>query len=254
MQLDHFSVRAQTCLPRLLAVLAKSRKPRVREAAAHLERWDMLVDPDRVGATLFNVFFASWARAVSGARFDGETAQLLATGIDGLAAALLAKDTTGWFHDDQREPAILATFEVTLDELSRRLGADIASWTWGRVHTLTLHHVLSAVGDLGQLLDRGGVPVGGDFSTVGNTGLGPAYEAKTGAGYRLIAELAHDQPGLWSVDAQSHRGHPGSPHQNDQLADWLAGRFHWITLGRLESPQSRLSLKPARADQTPKRG
>jgi acyl-homoserine lactone acylase PvdQ len=114
--------------------------------------------------------------------------------------------------------------------------------------------VLSPVGDLGQLLDRGGVPVGGDFSTVGNTGLGPAYEAKTGAGYRLIAELAHDKPGLWSIDAQSHSGHPGSPHQNDQLRDWLAGRFHWITLGRLEHPQASLLLKPAPADLTPKRG
>jgi penicillin G amidase len=244
MQLDHHSLRAQACVPHLLAVLARSRKPRVREAAAHLKRWDLLVDPDRVGATLFNVFFARWAQTVAAARFGGETAELLATGIDGLASALLAEDAVGWFHDDQREAAILLTFEAALDDLSKRLGPDMAAWTWGRLHILTLHHVLSPVGDLGHLFDRGGVGVGGDFTTVGNTGLGLGYEAKTGAGYRMIAELARDKPGLWSIDAQSHSGHPGSPHHDDQLAQWLAGRYHWIPMGRLENPRASLLLEP----------
>jgi hypothetical protein len=87
--------------------------------------------------------------------------------------------------------------------------------------------------------------VGGDLTTVGNTGLGPAFEAKTGANYRLVAELAPDEPGLWSVDSQSHSGHPGSRHYRDQLADWLSGRHHWITLHRLEKPEATLLLEPS---------
>ena len=36
----------------------------------------------------------------------------------------------------------------------------------------------------------------------------PDFSASTGAGYRLIADLADPQAGLWAVDAGSESGHP----------------------------------------------
>jgi penicillin amidase len=93
-------------------------------------------------------------------------------------------------------------------------------------------HVLSGRGDLGQLLDRGGVPVRGDYVTVCNTGLGPDYSAPTGAGYRMIADLSDPNGGLWAIDAGSESGHPGSPHYDDQLDDWQSARYHYLPLKR----------------------
>jgi penicillin amidase len=121
------------------------------------------------------------------------------------------------------------------------------NWGWGRLHTLQQKHILSTRGDLGQLLDIGGLPVRGDYVTVCNTGLAPDYSAPTGAGYRLIADLSDPHGGLWAIDAGSESGHPGSPHYDDQITDWLTARYHYIPLKRdllTAHARSELMLRP----------
>jgi penicillin amidase len=117
-----------------------------------------------------------------------------------------------------------------LDWLTERLGPDIQRWRWGRIHTLPLRHFLSGRGDLGQLLDHGGVEVAGDGVTVANATPMAQFQARSGAGYRLVVDLGSSPPELWAVDAQGQSGHPGSTHYSDQLEDWLAGRYHRLAL------------------------
>jgi penicillin amidase len=200
-------------------------------------------------AAVFNVFFTKWAEIVAAERFDPETAALLVNGIEGAASRLLARDEAGWFArgNEHRRERMLDAFRAALDLLAARFGPDMAAWTWGRLHTMPLKHVLSSRGELSQLLDHGGVAVRGDKTTVCNTGQSPEWLATTGAGYRLIAELDNNPPGLWAVDGQSQSGHPGSPHYSDQLDDWISGRYHFLPLDRAENRQTgrtRLTLEP----------
>ena len=252
MHQDTLSLRAVEGLPRLLAWLRswpESRVDRrVADTIAHLEAWDCRMEPDRVGAAVFAVFFPRFCRAAVDARFDGETAELLAGAAGGLAAALLAEDSVGWFAEGRREAALARAVQETLNELTERCGPDPASWTWGRLHQIHLRHVLSGRGELGDLLDRGGVPVKGDGVTVCNTGYDPNYLAPMGANYRLIVDLASSPPGLWAVDAQGQSGHPGSPHYGDQLVEWIGGRYHYLPLDRGEVARtvtSTLKLEPS---------
>jgi penicillin amidase len=193
------------------------------------------MEPDRVGAAIFAVFFPRFCRAVVDERFQAEVAELLAGAAAGLAAGLLAGDPAGWFAAGRREAALARAFRETLSELAERCGPDVASWTWGRLHKIQLRHVLSGRGELGELLDRGGVPVKGDGVTVCNTGYDPNYLAPMGANYRLIADLASSPPGLWAVDAQGQSGHPGSPHYGDQLVEWIGARYHYLSLDHSEA-------------------
>src|SRR5262249_31444990 len=151
-------------------------------------------------------------KAVLAERFHGEEAALITGGAEGLAAALLNDDRAGWFAEGKREQAMQASMNTALNQLTERLGPDMAQWTWGRLHVLPLRHILSGRGDLAALLDHGHVPVKGDATTVCNTGQGGRFEARAGANYRLIAETAMSPPGLWAVDCESASGHPGSPH------------------------------------------
>jgi penicillin amidase len=107
-------------------------------------------------------------------------------------------------------------------------------WTWGRLHTLVQKHFLSGRGDLGQLLDRSGVPVRGDHTTVCNTSPDADHAAALGASYRMVTDLADPRPGLWAVDVGSVSGHPGSPHYDDQIEDWVQGDFHYLPLDGYE--------------------
>ncbi|MFN4259575.1 MAG: penicillin acylase family protein [Gemmataceae bacterium] len=247
MHQDAVSKRASRCLPYLLRQLAELDEPRVQEAVRHLSAWDGCMERDRVGATLFVSLFSQWTKRVVQERFAGETAALLAGGAASLAASLLEKDDLGWFAPDRREPALRQAVLDALDDLAVRLGPDMTQWTWGRIHVLPLRHVLSGRGDLGQLLDQGGLPVQGDLTTVCNTGLGAQLEARIGGGYRLIVDLSSTPPALWAIDGQSQSGHPASPHYRDQFQDWLEGRYHCLTLDRQiadEQEVERLTLEP----------
>jgi penicillin amidase len=232
MHQDVLSLRAVECLPRLLTWLRAGRGIGSQAGAAivQLEAWDCRMEPDRTGAAIFAVFFPRFCQAVVGERFEPKPAELLAGAVAGLASALLVEDRVGWFAEGRRDEALARAFRETLEELTGRLGPDPATWTWGRLHQIQLRHVLSGRGDLGQLLDRGGVPVRGDGVTVCNTGYDPNYMAPMGANYRLIADLASSPPALWAVDAQGQSGHPGSAHYGDQLAEWLGARYHYLPL------------------------
>jgi penicillin amidase len=206
------------------------------------------MEPDRVAASIFNAFYARWCQRVAEERFAGEAATFVAGAIGGLAGELLSGDSSGWFaggsatSSDPRTTAILEVFLDTLQFLTEKFGRELLDWSWGRLHTLEQKHFLSGRGDLGLLLDRGGVSVRGDFLTVCNTGQSPEFTAPSGAGYRLVVDLADPHAGLWAIDAGSESGHPGSPHYDDQLPEWRAARYHYVALKREGMPLTAVAI------------
>ena len=207
------------------------------------------MEPDRVGAAIFAVFFPRFCRAVVDERFEAEPPSSWRAPWPGSPSGLLGGDPLGWFAAGHRETALARAFRETLGRAGRAMRAGPGSWTWGRLHQIHLRHVLSGRGELGALLDRGGVPVKGDGVTVCNTGYDPNYLAPMGANYRLIADLASNPPGLWAVDAQGQSGHPGSPHYGDQLAEWIGARYHYLSLDRSEV--ARATVATLRLDPAP---
>ena len=122
-------------------------------------------------------------------------------------------------------------------------------WSWGRLHTITLHHPLSSRGDLAQLLDRGGYALSGSAFTVCNTGSDANYKSVLGASYRLIADLSSSPPVVWGMDTAGQSGHPGSKHYGGQLRNWINRDYHLLPLSRSEIVEdSRLTLHPSRRD------
>jgi penicillin amidase len=64
----------------------------------------------------------------------------------------------------------------------------------------------------------------------------------------MIVDLGESPPRAWSVTAESQSAHPGSAHWNDQLEDFVAGRYHQIPLdaGDVDAATvDRLVLMPA---------
>lgn len=241
--------RAAEAVPLLLVVLAPVDDPQLQAAATLLQQWNYCMEPEEVGAAIFEVFFRQWSRRVAAARFPAETVPLMVDVIGGLALALLAADDAGWFTAGDRAAQIVAAFRATLDELTTRLGGKMEEWTWGRLHTITLHHPLSSRGELGQLLDRGGYALSGSAFTVCNTGSDANYRSVLGASYRLIADLSSSPPVVWGMDTAGQSGHPGSKHYSGQLHAWLNRDYHPLPLSRTEITETdRLTLHPSQRD------
>ena len=246
MQRDTRTLRADEAMPALLPLLGNSGDPILREAGQCLGGWDHNMAPDSVAASIFEVFFHRWSRRVAEERFDGELAAALAGSCGGLAAALLHGDAAGWFGEADREAAVLDALRAALADLEDRLGKEMSGWQWGELHKVQLRHVLSGRGDLGELLDRGGLPVGGSGVTVCNTGFDPNWGALMGANYRLISDLGEN--GMWAVESQGQSGHPGSDHYCDQLTEWLEGRYHFLAFGddyAADGPATHFANQPA---------
>jgi penicillin amidase len=245
MQVDTLSLRARQAVPLLLRLLRSTSAmsdARIARAADLLEAWDCRMSPDAAGAAIFEAFFGRWCRIVAAERFDQRTVDVVAGAVSGLAAALLAGDPAGWFGSRERAAAAAEAFRLAVDDLEARLGPSMSAWRWGAVHTLTLRHPLSEIGELSALLDRGGGPVAGSFVTVCNTGSDASHAATTGAVLRLIADMDADPPGLFVVMAAGISGNPGSAHYCDQLPEWQAGRHHWISLSRDAEARAAVSV------------
>ena len=264
MQTDTLSMRAVEVLPSLVETLRQASDPKVQEddrflsetlrqasdprvleAAEFLSKWNSRMDVDEIGASIFELFFSEFTTAVAAERFDDDAVPLVAGAISGFAVRLLDNDEFG--YSPPRNETIVTCMVRAIDALTERLGPDMSGWHWGRIHKITLNHLLSDRGDLSDLLRRGGQPVGGNGITVSNTGFDPNYLASIGANWRHNADLADDPPGLWAVDATGQSGHPGSPHYGDQLTEWLAGRHHYLPLdserARAQAAET-LTLKP----------
>ena len=236
MQYDTVSLRAVECLGPLLAALADDASPQTRAAAALLRNWDGRIDASSVPAAIFNVFFTCFTRSATEIHFAGETAELLVRQVDVMAARLLQSDPHGWFRQHDRIAIIRQSFAQAIALLRDRFGDDMSQWQWGRLHQVPLIHVLAGRGDLAQLLNHGGGPIDGDMLTVCNTGSGPEWVANTGAGYRLVADLANNT--LLAVEGQSQSGDPSSPHYMDQFDAWRNGAYHVLPLDPVEAANS----------------
>lgn len=242
LQMDTYSMRAEECLPHLQTMLADEPNKQVQQALEIWEKWDRRMDPDTVGGTLFETFFALWQQSVAAVRFSQQTASYLAGGIAGLAVALLKDDEAGWFRKPgERRLSIINTLLETWHSLCTDLGPEASLWHWRRVHRIRLDHPLTYLPALGDLFNRGGQAVGGSGITICNTGVDPNYMSSMGANYRIVAELDADSPVLYGIDAAGQSGHPGSPHYCDQLPQWLNGQLKPIPLTRSESAQNAVS-------------
>jgi len=240
---DVRSERALACRSAMLVALEGRVAPEDGAALDILRAWDFHARADSGGAAIYEVTMTRWTQAVAAERFPAESAEFVSGWMAGLAARMLVADSIGWFRGDRL--ALLArTFHDALEELRATLGPDPTAWRWGALHRLVLRHPLSARRDLASLLDKPAREVGGDSWSVNNSGLAGsrisqgdsdysrAWEATSGAGYRLIADLGDPHGSIWTITGEGQSGHPGSPNAVDQLDDFVAGRYHEVPLDR----------------------
>ncbi len=250
MQLDQVSVSGRRTAAALWGLA--SPDPAVDEALRLLEGWDGTLGSDSPQAAVYEVFGITLARRLLRPRLGDLTELYTGHGItpvlaessmmgercrEWLDATLLDPTSRWWATPDgqTREGHILAAMADTVTTLTRRFGADPVRWRWGRLHTLTLRHILASRPPLDRLLNRGPYPMGGDGDTLWNaqvTRHDPGADGvMIGPPFRYIADLADlGQSRGQLMPGQS--GQVGSPHYADGIGSWLRGDHHPMLLDR----------------------
>ncbi|WP_062645318.1 penicillin acylase family protein [Streptomyces maremycinicus] len=136
-------------------------------------------------------------------------------------------------------------------ELTAKLGKDIDTWSWGRLHRLFLKNQTlgtSGPGFLQYILNRGPWKLGGGEATVNATGWNAAggYGVVWVPSMRMVVNLDDLDKSKW-INLTGASGHVFSAHYTDQTSKWADGELlDWSFSKKAvdDSTSDTLVLKP----------
>jgi penicillin amidase len=174
---------------------------------------------------------------------------LLAPGdIEVLLGVLEKPDERLGAHPREARDALhLTTLAEAVGTCIARLGEDIDTWAWGRLHHGYFQHAASRLMPGSTSWDVGPLPVGGSGSTVMHTGYRIAdFSCNYGASVRLIMDVGDWDNGV-CINAPGQSGVPGSPHYDDLAPLWARGEYVPLLYSRAridEATVTRVRLVP----------
>ncbi|WP_329279690.1 penicillin acylase family protein [Streptomyces sp. NBC_00691] len=136
-------------------------------------------------------------------------------------------------------------------ELTAKLGKDVSTWSWGRLHQLTLkNQTLGTAGPgvVQQLLNRGPWNLGGGEAAVDATGWNAAggYEVIWVPSMRMVVNVGDWDKSRW-INLTGASGHAFNSHYTDQTDAWAKGDLYDWAYGKAAvdaSTKDTLTLKP----------
>ncbi|MGW7356008.1 penicillin acylase family protein [Streptomyces sp. NPDC054802] len=130
---------------------------------------------------------------------------------------------------DQRDELLGRAMVDARWELTAKLGKDASSWSWGRLHQLTLENQTLGTegpGFLQRMLNRGPWNLGGGEAAVNATGWNAAggYEVVWVPSMRMVVNVGDWDESRW-INLTGASGHAFSAHYTDQTDKWAQGEL-----------------------------
>ncbi|HEY9331425.1 MAG TPA: penicillin acylase family protein [Streptomyces sp.] len=152
---------------------------------------------------------------------------------------------------ENREELFARAMEDARWELTAKLGKDITTWSWGRLHQLTLkNQTLGTEGPglLQRALNRGPWNLGGGEAAVNATGWNAAggYEVVWVPSMRMVVNVGDWDKSRW-INLTGASGHAFSAHYTDQTDKWVNGELLDWSFGTnavAGATKDTLTLKP----------
>ncbi len=223
-QLDVHSVVARTLTPILLKAFETGDNATSIVAAAldSLRDWDFSFRTHRVAPAIYHAFWDILDEAIWSKYFQKDGVSYMYPPRRILLALLQEQPGSKWF-DDPQTPAVenlyarlRQVFTASTGKLQAEFGSDLNQWRYGRYHTLRAAHLLR-LPDFGV----GPVPRDGEDFTLNVAG---GRDVTHGPSMRLVVEMSDPIRGF-VVNFGGQSGHPGAPHYQDQIDEWLAGIY-----------------------------
>jgi penicillin amidase len=198
-----------------------------------LLKWGGQMDRDRIEPTIYSAFHDRLVRIVLRPIFGSLAAHVLEGSDRGgprhvqrlraLFPVMIEQDDRSLLPAGANWHELMSkALSEGVAYLSKRLGSDMSTWKWGRVHVTRPQHPLSAsFPQVATLLNPPSVSTHGDGDTPlqgGYSGVEPYIVAGLSVN-RYIYDLDNLKNSRWSVPLGSS-GHPGSSHYADQAPIW----------------------------------
>jgi penicillin amidase len=231
--------------------------PEIFDALTYLRNWDYRFTQADIATSIFNTFFVRLLKNT----FEDEMGEDVFHDFVFFGAIpyrvtgqLLASDTSSWFDNigtpkvETKDEILRRSLAEGLKMLRDTLGAEMKTWRWGELHTVTFRHPFGSRKPLGSVFNIGPFPLSGGGTTVDKTEykFTAPFSVSVGASMRQVVDLADPEHGS-IVITSGQSGQPLNAHYDDQTPLWLNGGYidmslNWDELFRL-SP-SHLTLIP----------
>jgi penicillin amidase len=217
---------------RLTALIAPltSSDPRLARALAALKAWNHRETTDSVATTIYEVWTSRHLgqEVVQASTPAGAWPLIGQGGLDAILTHLehpgpeLGRDPVA-----ARDRLLLSSLSASLDDIASRLGPDMASWTWGRLHQARFVPAIAALAgpDLAARLSQGPTPEPGGPNTPRAAGYDrETFEVTHGASVRMVMDV-----GAWDravvVNSPGESADPSDPHFADLFPLWAKGAY-----------------------------
>ncbi len=226
-QFDQVSLHALDLIAALRSELERipDDNGTLKTAAARLLSWNGSCEETSVEAAIFHLFHH---RLLINLLSPSLGEELCAAYTEILNQCIVPTDRilgdphSIWFAGRSRFALVLSALREACGELEDKLGPDMGSWRWGKIHQLHMNHALGRLPVFKTLLGIGPIPTAGDGMTV-NVGFyrhSNPYAQIVGPSLRCIVELG-DSTRSEFILSSGQSGHPTSPHYSDQTPLWL---------------------------------
>ncbi|WP_411286729.1 penicillin acylase family protein [Phenylobacterium sp.] len=204
-----------------------SPDPQIARALEVLKAWDNDERTDSVAASIYQTWSASHlGRATAAAVTPAAARTLMGAGQLDAVITYLEKPDAG-LPVNARDQLLLKTLGDALAELRVRLGPDITTWTWGRLHHARFEPAVAVLADpqLAAQMSVGPLQIPGS----GSSPRAASYRVEdfrqtAGASVRFVLDV-----GAWdnsmAINTPGQSGDPFSPHYRDLFPLWAAGAY-----------------------------
>lgn len=267
LQLDTVSQYA-TRLNRRLSTL-QSDDPWEKIAIQELQKWNHRMDSESRAALIFQYTHIALLDLVFGDKLGPAHEGYLGISrsplflVHGFAQRsslkllelLEEKEESVWYTEIKtgrrrtRHELMQEALSIAVDQIRREVSESAQRWNWGRMHQVRYVHPLGSVALFRRIFNRGPFPVGGDATTVNQSGFAPRRWpglVQSAAVYRQIFEVGEWEKSQ-SVIMTGQSGHPLGAHYDDQMTMWQEGVYHampWAREAVRDAMRYRTILQP----------
>ena len=227
-QTDSLSTQSR----RTVALLANlsSNDLDVAKALALLRQWDHEEGTASAAAAIYEVWATKYLGKATAAKATPEAARRLIG--DGQLEAVVEflqhpSAALGPDPDRARAEIVLASLRSALTELNQRLGPDMASWSWGRLHHATFEPAVALLADpqLRAQMTVGPLETPGSSSTPrAQSYRAGDFSVISGASVRMVMDV-----GAWdnsvAMNSPGQSDDPMSAHYRDLFPLWAQGSY-----------------------------
>jgi penicillin amidase len=224
LQYDNKSMNAEIVTHHIKALNVPDN---LKAAKKLLTNWNHRMDRDSTAAALYDIWEQGMLKALTDRLIPADK-QKMVSGVSRFKLTQWIDETSGFAFGDNanetRNAMMVAALDAAVGDLTKRFGADMTGWEYGKIHYAEIIHPLSHLmdEDTQKKINIPALSRGGAGNTL-NANHGNSRQ-RSGASFRMIVDTA-DWDTTVGTNGPGQSGDPKSPHYADLFENWNKGDY-----------------------------